>query len=284
MAIDIVGSPGLKDLTPGVDMLNDFWSNRASLFKNKRLGEGTFTISHRYKSNVNEKEKQWYGLVDEARKININFSSQKELEKLLMNVGELDGDQARQLTEAIIDWRDSDDVVGRDEALSERIAYLGAGFSYMPRNAPFRILEELLLVKDMNIVTFVKIRNYLTVFGSGLININTVSKQILECIGCNPILADKIISFRAGLDMQEGTSDDNTFDSPEEIIEKLTSYTDLYSNDKAIIADLISQGRISVYSDTFTAVCVSNLERKEMYGRIICVFDKAGNIKYWGSR
>jgi len=52
------------------------------------------------------------------------------------------------LVNAIIDWRDEDDLVGLEGA--EKEEYKEAGLSYQPPNKPFKSIEELQMVLGMN--------------------------------------------------------------------------------------------------------------------------------------
>lgn len=53
---------------------------------------------------------------------------------------------------------------------------------------------------------------YLTVWGSGKININTASAVVLAAVpGLTPVMVDSVLRYRAGADQQVGTSDDQHF-------------------------------------------------------------------------
>jgi len=75
------------------------------------------------------------------------------------------------------------------------------------KNAPFEILEELLLVKGMTREIFEKVKEDVTVFGEGKININTVGKRVLYGLGLEEDCAKKVLSYREGTDGEEGTED-----------------------------------------------------------------------------
>ena len=57
-------------------------------------------------------------------------------------------EQQTKLVNAILDWRDKDDLVHIEGA--EKKEYKDAGLSYQPRNKPFQSIEELQLVLGMN--------------------------------------------------------------------------------------------------------------------------------------
>jgi type II secretory pathway component PulK len=78
-------------------------------------------------------------VTDESGKININTAS-RDLLLALPNMTE-------DIADAIIDWRDSDEEPG-DYGV-EGGYYENLAYPYLPRNAPFRTIRELLLVRDV---------------------------------------------------------------------------------------------------------------------------------------
>lgn len=82
-----------------------------------------------------------YGLEDEAGKININTAPAEIL-------AELPGLNS-EIAHAIVDWRDDDDDVANEGEGAEESYYLSLSPPYIPRNAPFETLEELLLVRGI---------------------------------------------------------------------------------------------------------------------------------------
>lgn len=279
MTIAIVSSYEERDATPDTDSLNDFWVDNPALFKGVRLDDGNFTIR-----NFNNMHRPVFGVIDEERKINLNHCDYEVLKRLLENVGRLDEIEAAGLAYALIDWRDSDDTLhNKEQGFSETVEYKNAGYKYTPRNSPFRILEEVLLVKGMNREVFSRIRGYITVFGSGKININTASLEVFKSMGFSDEVVDKLVSFRAGPDMLEGTQDDNVFSSQDDILDSLLDYSDLTEEEREELNEVISKGLFTTTSETFTALCTSKLDNYDLCGKIICVFDKNSRIKYWGT-
>lgn len=76
---------------------------------------------------------------DEAGKLNVNTATREQLMELEFMTAEI--------ADAIIDWRDSDETPG--PAGAEAGYYLNLAYGYESRNAPFRTIRELLLVKDV---------------------------------------------------------------------------------------------------------------------------------------
>ena len=74
--------------------------------------------------------------IDEAGRIDVNLAPDPLLKGLLQNVGGLDPESAEQVLEAILDWRDPDDL--RRPNGAEAPDYRAAGLKYVPTNAPVR--------------------------------------------------------------------------------------------------------------------------------------------------
>jgi len=105
------------------DSLMDLWSDNAEDFNDVMLDQCWFTVR----------------VIDESSKLNINTATKEQLLGL--------PDMVEEIADAIIDWRDSDDMpsgLGVESGYYEGLTY-----GYRARNGPFRTLRELLLVKDV---------------------------------------------------------------------------------------------------------------------------------------
>lgn len=95
---------------------------------------------------------------------------------------------------AIVDWIDSDEnvslaVLFRGENCgAESSYYLQLNPLYKCPNKPLETIDELLLIKGISADTFERIRNFVTIYGDGKININSAPKEVIES------LSDKIDS------------------------------------------------------------------------------------------
>ena len=123
------------------------------------------------------------------------------------------------LIPAIIDWVDYDNevtylpFVKRENKGAENNYYMGLIDPYKCKNAPFETLNELLLVKGMtstifhglsddnelNIEPVEGIRNHLTIYGDGKVNINTASPIVIQSLSdkMSPSLVKSIIEQRS---------------------------------------------------------------------------------------
>lgn len=141
------------------------------------------------------------GIMNEAGKVDINTAPELVLKTLFVNFG-VDPAQADFITDAIMDWKDTDNLHRLHGA--EDDYYMSLPNPYKARNAYFETLEELLLVKGMTpeILYGDKERkgiiNYLTInSGMKTININAAPKEVLLAIpGITPELADSILAIR----------------------------------------------------------------------------------------
>ena len=78
---------------------------------------------------------------------------------------------------------------GIDEGLAENIVNSNM--------RPFSTVNEVLLVEGMDKELFLLFKDFVTVYGLGKININTVSKRVLLALGLDNDLVEAIIRFRA---------------------------------------------------------------------------------------
>jgi general secretion pathway protein K len=105
---------------------------------------------------------------------------------------------------AIIDWIDSDDrttcldFVERQNTGAESDYYLGLEPPYRCANRPLEAPEELLLVKGLTSQVYRRLAPYVTVYGDGLVNINTAPKRVIEslCERMDPALTQVIVERR----------------------------------------------------------------------------------------
>ncbi len=117
-------------------------------------------------------------LADEIGKVDINFASGPLLDALLRAAG-VEDDVRAQLVDAILDWRDPDNLRRADGA--EREAYAAAGLDYAPRNGPMQSTEELMLVLGMDAALYHLLADSITVHsGNAVFNPTVVSGQVLQ--------------------------------------------------------------------------------------------------------
>jgi general secretion pathway protein K len=96
---------------------------------------------------------------------------------------------ADHLAQTIMDWEDPDDLPRPNG--DERDGYLKKGLLALPANAPLRTVDELLDVEGMTPTIYAQVAPYLTVYGSGVVNINTAPVPVLRAI---PGMTDQILA------------------------------------------------------------------------------------------
>ena len=134
-------------------------------------------------------------LLSETGKIDINKADQAALQSL-MTFAPVDSDQQSKLVNAILDWRDADDLVHIDGA--EKEEYLEAGLKYEPRNKPFESTEELQLILGMNKSVLAWLDPLVTVYSKQPhVNYQVATKQILQTIpGLDEGIVDSYVVMR----------------------------------------------------------------------------------------
>jgi len=98
---------------------------------------------------------------DETAKIDLNTANDALLKGLLLSAG-LEEEPANQVLDAILDWRDDDELVRAQGA--ERDQYEAMGKSYIPANSQFRSVAELQGVIGVTPDLYRKLAGALTVY------------------------------------------------------------------------------------------------------------------------
>jgi len=222
---------------------------------NAMLGEGFFNIA--YKEDL----ATYQGMMDEERKVNINLADSPLLENLL-------GSENGAVAVAIVNWRTPGQAanVGEKAGTSEH--------RYPVKHAPFAAIEELLSVDGMTPELFNEIKDYVTVYGKGQININTVSKKVLSALivtygGADKVAADtyadRIIAFRTDANGKQATKDSGVF------------RTDV--NIEAILPELSTKASdlkkyLTIKSDNFRIESTGTIAKSRVEKKIVCIVNK----------
>lgn len=261
------------------DSLTDSWSNNIGAFRDIKTGDGRFSIYYTYIDDESGVRVTQYGLVDEERKINLNEASQAVLENLFHIVLEFDEMAAQELAASIIDWRDSDSELAIPLGSAEDQYYRNLRHPYEAKDAKFELIDELLLVKGITPDAFERLKDYVTIYGGGGININTTSKEVLLSLGLQHNTVDKIISFRLGKDGMIDTIDDNVFRERSSILSDLSQYINLSDAEVAELSRAINN--LSTRSDNFMVKSLATLDNRKNTTEVVSVVNKLGDILYW---
>ncbi len=269
-----------KQEEKGYDALGDPWSNDASAFKDASVGDGKFSVSYEYTDEIIKDTSIRYGLIDEESKININVINSAVIERLIRGVLNCTDIEAQELAASIVDWRDADSFLSIPLGSAEDGYYKGLRYPYEAKDADFESFDEVLLVKGIDSEIFRKIKEYITVYGSGRVNINTASKAVLSALGISEKIVNDIFLFRAGEDARIGTSDDNVFDNDSSIVAKLTQRYQL-SEAEAASLTMILERYLTSYSTAFTVKITARVANAKALVYAVSVIDRQGNILYW---
>jgi type II secretory pathway component PulK len=113
---------------------------------------------------------------DLGARLNLNRAAEDDLRRFF--AGErIDAGTADVLAQSIMDWSDRDDLHRARGA--EREWYLAAGAELLPRNGPFESVDELRFVRGMTPAILARVRQDLTVSGSGQVNVNSAPRAVL---------------------------------------------------------------------------------------------------------
>ena len=132
---------------------------------------------------------------DPATQLNINLASEIQLRSFfvfLMRDAQL-GDE---LAQSIIDWRDPDTLPRGNGA--EKADYIKQNKLVLPTNAPFRDVEDMLHVNAVTPEIYAQVIPYLTIRGTGQVNINTAPEALLRTLpGITDDVVARILALRS---------------------------------------------------------------------------------------
>ena len=134
-------------------------------------------------------------VADESGKIGINYANQEQLRQLFKAI-KVDGELADQLVDAILDWRDKNDLQRLYGAEKEQ--YTAAGKNYAPRNGLFADMEELQMVMGITPQIYQKLQGMVSIYTKkSLINPTTASREVLLSLpDVTPEMVDEYINQR----------------------------------------------------------------------------------------
>ena len=272
-----------RDNNTGVDSFSDYWAHNEGDFKDIKVGKGRFNVF--YNHSGGGKINKIFGIVDEARKININKAGITTLQRLFKEVLDMNGYDAKALAASIVDFRDADSTLSIPQGSAEDSYYRHLSEPYDCKDANFEVLDELLLVRGMNKSIFNKIKGFITIYGdSKMVNINTAPKEVLYAIGIEENLVDKIVSYREGEDKEIATLDDNIFNSSGSVVAQLSQYYSLSTDEVANLSNVVAAGFIGVSSSYFSISSHAKLDYSAITGNINCIVDRKGDVLFWRER
>jgi general secretion pathway protein K len=141
-------------------------------------------------------------VIDESGKIDLNASDEVLMLGVFLAVG-IEEPKARALVDAIMDWRDPDDLVRTNGA--EDREYEAAGLAYKPANIGFATIGEVQQVLGMDYELFAKLEPYVTVYSRNpRPNPSFAAPLVLQAMsGMDAQLAQDLVARRWQLDPQQ---------------------------------------------------------------------------------
>jgi general secretion pathway protein K len=116
----------------------------------------------------------------ETGKIDLNNADQRLLVKLFEGI-EAAQESAPELADAILDWRDTNDLHRLNGA--ELDDYRNEDLPYGPRNGPFQTVEELQLVLGMNAEIYEEVEPLVTIFSEqAQVDLRKAPSRLLEIL------------------------------------------------------------------------------------------------------
>lgn len=263
-----------KDPLISVDGLNDVWRDPEGVLASRNFGESTYTVQMPDSSPSGQ---PLTGLMDEDRKINLNTVTPEIMRRLVHRVAVMRDVEAASIADSVIDWRDQDDEPLKNGA--ENFFYVTQSPGYACKNAPFENIEELLLVRGISPEIFRRLSPYVTVYGSGHVNINTADPVVLWALGLSDHGVDSVLWYRAGEDNTEGTSDDRLITSSASIAPELKRL--ISAEDLNRLTQLEEQHLIGVNSEAFSMKVTARASKEKGQVQITCVVNRKGEILAW---
>jgi type II secretory pathway component PulK len=119
-------------------------------------------------------------LRDVGAALNLNDADEEMLRNFFSQGMDMDWAEADELAQAILDWRDEDDLPRINGG--EREEYLDAEALVLPPNRDFAELDELRHVKGMTPELYVRAAPFLTLIGDGRVNVNSAPEAVLRAL------------------------------------------------------------------------------------------------------
>lgn len=216
-------------------------------------------------------------MVDESGKLNVNLLKNEngrpdrnkieQFIRLIENINKNSNDGIEiscDIVPSIIDWADKDDqttsltFIDHENSGAESDYYEHLRSPCACKNRPFETIQELLPVKGMTQKAYAKIKDHLTVYGNGKININSASEEVIESLSdkMDATMAELIIEQRK-FEPFESVSDIRSVPGmTDEIFGEINR--NITVNGKNEYYKIISQGSVDEYNRTIASVIRRN--------------------------
>ena len=222
-------------------------------------------------------------LTEESGKLNVNYLANRtgrldrtRAEQVLRLIDLLNRNRIDQphigygLVPAIIDWIDADDLVTslnfikRESLGAESDYYSELKSPYNCKDAPLDSPEELLLIKGVTPQTFNRMRDYLTVYGDGDVNINSAPKLVIETLTqeMDSALAQMIVARREFKPFESVIELRNVPGMTDEVYYAVNKKITVAPTDRHY--QVVSRGNVDDSSNVITAILAKNTKSKKV--------------------
>lgn len=268
----------------------DGWNRDKDLFSERKLGSGalsvnylTFSESGTIITNI--------GIIGEDGKLNINRIVEDKklksaLENLIKNVGELDSETAKDIVTSIVSKIGEDN--DKDEGLTDGTnSDYYAESSLEPENAQrgMKSVAELRMVDGVDDELYMKLLPYVTVYGSGFVNVNCASAAVLNALAdaCDSGRHDSEVYRSLSLSIVDFQNSGDTFEEAKSSVmyKQLKEFADLSADERNVFSQMM--GSITVRSSAFrgisSGIC-SDGKVSEVSVEFVCDSEKKKFV-YW---
>ena len=164
----------------GVDPLEDPWRSPQDLIVGEmELGTARYAVLMR----------------DVGAALNLNEANETMLRQFFSMALRVDYAEADKIAQAILDWRDEDEIPRINGG--EREEYLREGALVLPANRDFVAIDELRHVQGMTPEIYARAAPFITLIGDGDLNVNAAPKEVLLAIpGINEATVTELLRLR----------------------------------------------------------------------------------------
>ncbi len=215
------------------------------VFKGVKIGNAVCDIL--YVRRENGEDVVHYGITNEEGKLNINTADVAILSRLFGAVFGFPKEKCDDLAARVVEWRET---APETPDADQGSAYGKVDYSYGPKQAAFERVEELNLIPGIDATIYSRLQEFVTVYGTGRVDLNTAPEEVLIAIGMSQALCEKILLARKGQDGIEGTDDDLLF-GPDSDEDYIGQYVPLNDDDRARLRLLFVDQRIGGQAQYF---------------------------------
>ncbi len=249
---------------------------RAQMLAEAGVGLALNPKAKNYKRMMGTDSGFWVVKSREGSRIPINYITDDRLREAVTQLFQLWGVNSEDATTAVdslSDWVDTDNTPRPQGA--ETDYYQGLGYYNLPHQGGFTSLEEMLLVRGMDVVAKAKPdwRDYFSLYSAGTVDLFWASKDVIIAVtGCTDSDAQRLIVARAGSDGIDGTEDDNRSLGIAAALSMLSIQPDrlaavqaltTYGNDS--VFRIVSKGWVGVKSATVTLIAKNGTDGSLTY-------------------